>query len=119
MVRFDIRPANQGGYLWRLLSDNNRTMATGADLSEDRADCLDKLRRAADAAASQRPRLVHEDDGTWSWTLYDGDDPVARSAAAYSRRIDCVHAIDRFVELCGELAPGAADDAVFRPARRR
>ncbi|WP_155830150.1 hypothetical protein [Glycomyces tenuis] len=118
MVRFDIRPANGGGFLWRLLSGNNRTMATGGCQCATRAECTAQMRRVAEVALVKRPRLVHEDDGTWSWSLDDGGEAIARSAAPYSRRIDCLRAIDRFVDLADDFQSGLAEAPAARPPRR-
>jgi uncharacterized protein YegP (UPF0339 family) len=106
MARFQIRPTVDGCYCWRLLGDNNRTLATSAMGFANRDACAEHVVVTLQVARSQVP-LVHERGSRrWGWVLTDDQgSEVAHSFAEYARLADCVNAINRFAELTNRPWP--------------
>lgn len=97
MPRLQVRRAADGRLYWRLLSANHRTLAVSAVDFADRAGCLDHAMHTVLTARTRTPSPRRVGTDRWSWFLTDSQGvEIARSFAAYRRRVECVSAIRRF-----------------------
>jgi uncharacterized protein YegP (UPF0339 family) len=96
VARFEIRLAMDGRYRWRLLGDNNRTLAISAGHFPNRQSCMDDALRVALAARDCAPALDQRGSSAWAWVLTASDGSVvAHSAGTYPRRSECRRAMIR------------------------
>lgn len=106
MARFQVRATASGGYIWRLLGSNNRTMAVPIQEFRDRDTCSEHLSRMLAIARRRWPEPRRQDLLSWIWVLTDPHGVVlAQSYVAYSRLVECRHGITRFIQAVSGEAP--------------
>lgn len=89
-TRFQVIPTRRGGWAWRLLSANNRTIANSADHFTNEHSCklaIDSVRRSV-------PIVRAVGVGAWAWRLEGVVSPTYSTKASAERtatlfRRDC------------------------------
>jgi hypothetical protein len=106
MTRFQIRGVT-GGFRWRLLGDNNRTLVVSTAMFPDRDACYQHMRRAVSTVHSHPPEARDFGSGRWGWILASPDgSEMARSLVTFTRKSECVKSIDRFVAIVESRSEG-------------
>lgn len=91
---------------WRVVAGNNRPLGRSAMVFASLAECVaaaTRLHREIGRADSSV--LFDVADGHWRWTVALGGQPVAVSAHAYKRRIECVRSLEQFIVATAHAAP--------------
>jgi uncharacterized protein YegP (UPF0339 family) len=104
-------------WAWRLLGSNHRDLAraTGRFATLDEA-VADALAVAAEARAATIEVSLGP-DAAWHWVMSVDGDVRAASSVGYTRRLECVRAVDRFRE-CAEGAEVSSVPLVRRASGR-
>jgi hypothetical protein len=98
-AHFEIYSRAPGEFHWRLLSANNRDSGQSWASFPDAAACRAGLDSLIELLGRLRPLYTPTADQRWQWALALGDVPLARSSRSFDRRLRCVAACDRFIEV--------------------
>lgn len=91
---------------WRVVAGNNRPLGRSATLFPSLVECVvaaTQLHREIGRAESSV--LFDVADGHWRWTVALRGQPVAMSAHAYKRRIECIRSLEQFIAAAAAATP--------------
>lgn len=99
---FVVRTRSDVRYRWRVVTRNRRELGRGTCAAESLLSVREDfaLIRGLVESDALRPVLSSRpSEGGWRWALLHGNDEVAVSHRAYSRRRECLAPLTQFVEL--------------------
>jgi hypothetical protein len=86
-------------YSWRLMSSNNRQLASGANSSWSRLIALDAINRLKSNIIEVRPRVqIDQNNGKWRWHAEHDGAEVAAGPHCYERERDCRGGFGKFLD---------------------
>lgn len=109
---FEVYKDKTGGWQWRLIRRNGRTVADSARGYAERNNAMEAIERVQTMSGETR---AHEDDsGEWRWEyVAQNGRTVADSATGYASREDAEEAAGRFEEVAPEADSVGRGNAYF------
>ncbi|WP_210593903.1 hypothetical protein [Streptomyces sp. GESEQ-35] len=103
-MRCQIDINGEGGFGWRLVAPNGRSVAVSLTSHDSHARCRDAFVRLCARHAETGGGIQHSTEGGWVWVIWDrAGKHLAGSARTYERHATCRSSYDRFRAMLPEL----------------